>query len=154
MVQRSWRLAVAESCTGGWLAKCLTDIAGSSAWFERGYVVYSNLAKTQMLGVPDALIQAHGAVSAAVARALVEGAQERSGADVAVALTGIAGPGGGTADKPVGLVWIAWKAGTESGFAREYRFTGDREAVRRAAVATALAGVRQLQGPVDGTSVG
>ncbi|MGH7058550.1 MAG: CinA family protein, partial [Acetobacteraceae bacterium] len=97
-------LAVAESCTGGWIAKCLTDIPGSSRWFRAGIVSYSDAAKTRLLGVPAALIEGHGAVSEAVARAMAEGALEAAGADCALAVTGIAGPGGGTAAKPLGTV--------------------------------------------------
>jgi nicotinamide-nucleotide amidase len=105
---RFWRLATAESCTGGLLAAACTSIAGSSDWFERGFVTYSNAAKHEMLGVPVALIEAHGAVSQAVAEAMALGALARSGADLALATTGIAGPGGAVPGKPVGTVWLAW----------------------------------------------
>lgn len=137
---RGWQVASAESCTGGWLAKSLTDVSGSSAWFGWGFVSYANAAKTAMLGVSAALIAEHGAVSEAVVRAMAEGARERSGADVAVAVSGIAGPQGGTDDKPVGTVWTAW-ASPRGTHAEHSIFAGDREAVRRQSVAQALAGV-------------
>ncbi|HEX4025906.1 MAG TPA: nicotinamide-nucleotide amidohydrolase family protein [Steroidobacteraceae bacterium] len=127
-----------ESCTGGWVAKCLTDVAGSSQWFERGYVTYSNLAKEQSLGVAPAVIETFGAVSRPTAEQMAAGALHASGADLAVAVTGIAGPDGGSADKPVGLVWFALARPGAAGISEEHRFGGDREAVRRAAVATAL----------------
>jgi len=134
---RSWTLAAAESCTGGWIAKAVTDIPGSSAWFVAGYVVYSNDAKVRMLGVPRATIDAHGAVSEPVVVALAEHARRDAGADLAVAVSGIAGPGGGTPQKPVGTVWFAWSgpAGTQ---AERMRFDGDRDSVRRQSVALAL----------------
>jgi nicotinamide-nucleotide amidase len=131
-------LALAESCTGGWVAKCLTDVPGSSRWFERGYVTYSNAAKQQSLGVAAEVLQTFGAVSRPAAEQMAAGALHASGADLAVAITGIAGPDGGTADKPVGLVWFARTQRGVAAIAIEERFTGDREAVRRAAVATAL----------------
>lgn len=137
---RGETLAAAESCTGGWIAKCCTDVAGSSAWFERGFVTYSNAAKSGMLGVPAALIESEGAVSEAVVAAMATGALARSLADVAVAVSGIAGPDGGTEDKPVGTVWFAWAA--DGDVATERRvLAGDREAVRRASVAVALSGL-------------
>jgi len=105
---RAWRLAAAESCTGGLLAAACTSLPGSSDWFERGFVTYSNAAKQEMLGVPAALIERHGAVSQPVAQAMALGALARSGADLAVAITGIAGPGGAVPGKPVGTVWLAW----------------------------------------------
>jgi nicotinamide-nucleotide amidase len=106
--QRGWMLATAESCTGGLIAATCTELAGSSAWFDRGVVSYSNEAKTELLGVPAALIDQHGAVSKPVALAMAEGILRRSNAHIAVAVTGIAGPGGGSPDKPVGTVWLAW----------------------------------------------
>ena len=131
------RVAAAESCTGGWIAKVLTDVPGSSRWFEGGVVSYSNAVKHSVLGVPAELIAAHGAVSEPVARAMAEGARAKFGPDVAVAVTGVAGPDGGTADKPVGLVWFAWAS--RRGTVSERRtFAGDREAVRRQSVALAL----------------
>ncbi|MEL7447894.1 MAG: nicotinamide-nucleotide amidohydrolase family protein [Pseudomonadota bacterium] len=133
----------AESCTGGWIAKALTDVAGSSAWFDRAFITYSNDAKTDMLGVPPATLDAHGAVSEAVVRAMAAGALERSGAGAAVAVSGIAGPGGGSADKPVGTVWFAWAARGAVDARREL-FKGDREAVRRQAVVVALDGLKRV----------
>jgi len=135
-----YRVAAAESCTGGWIAKTLTDVPGSSAWFERGYVTYSNEAKTEMLGVPTATLAAHGAVSEAVVRAMAEGARVAARADCAVAVSGVAGPGGGSPGKPVGTVWLAWETPAGS-WTRQAVFDGDREAVRRQAVAMALDGL-------------
>lgn len=132
-----WRLATAESCTGGLLAAACTSVAGSSDWFERGFVSYSNEAKTELLGVPAALITAHGAVSEPVARALAEGALRVAPVQLAAAVTGIAGPSGGSAAKPVGLVWIAW--GGAAGVSTErLQLAGDRAAVRAQAVQAVL----------------
>ena len=143
---RGWKLAVAESCTGGLLGAAITAEPGSSEFFERGWVTYSNQAKTADLGVAQALLEAHGAVSEAVARAMAEGARTRSGAQVALAVTGVAGPGGGTPEKPVGLVWIA--AASASGTtAKAHNFRGDRERVRRASVWAALDMARRLITP-------
>ena len=133
-------LTAAESCTGGWVAKALTDVAGSSAWFERGLVTYSNRAKQELLGVRAQTLETEGAVSEATVREMVAGARAQGDADVAVAISGIAGPDGGTPGKPVGTVWFAWSAGDRV-HARVARFPGDREAVRRAAVIAALDGV-------------
>ncbi len=130
-------LATAESCTGGMIAAACTDLGGSSAWFERGFVTYSNAAKTELLGVPADLITQHGAVSDAVVRAMVQGAIARSHAQVAVAVTGVAGPTGGSAAKPVGTVWFGFA--TPSGVVTEMLcFEGDRAAVRTATVCHAL----------------
>ena len=146
---RHWMLAAAESCTGGWVAAALTAIAGSSAWFERGFVTYSNEAKTEMLGVPRELIERHGAVSEEVARAMAAGALRQSRAQIALSITGVAGPGGGTLTKPVGLVCFGWASGNLSQVVETKQFPGDREAVRRAAVMHALDGVlAQLEKPV------
>ena len=134
-------LATAESCTGGWVAQCLTAIAGSSEWFERGFVTYSNAAKHEMLGVPGDTLAAHGAVSQAVAVAMAEGALKHSHAHWALAITGIAGPAGGSPEKPVGTVCFAWAADDGRVATETCRFTGNREAVRRQAVAHALAGL-------------
>jgi len=134
-------LATAESCTGGLIAKCLTDVPGSSAWFERGWVTYSDRAKRQELGVAGGLVKQHGAVSERVARAMAAGALRHSLADTSLAVTGIAGPDGGTRDKPVGTVWIAWarREGMRTRVeARRFRFEGNRDAVRRQSVAAAL----------------
>lgn len=141
LAARGWRMATAESCTGGAIAAACTARAGSSDWFECGYVTYSNAAKTAQLGVEPALLAAHGAVSEPVARAMVVGALARSGAQLAVAVTGIAGPGGAVPGKPVGTVWLAWGA---AGAVRAERLqlAGDRDAVRAATVSAAL---RRLQ---------
>lgn len=135
---RGWRIATAESCTGGLIAGCLTEIAGSSDVVDRGFVTYSNEAKTEMLGVPATLIAEHGAVSEPVARAMAEGALGGSLADVTVAVTGVAGPGGGTAEKPVGLVHFAVAAKNAETQAVHKIFEGDRRAVRMATVEVAL----------------
>lgn len=133
-------LVTAESCTGGLIAGACTDLAGSSDWFERGFVTYSNAAKTELLGVPAELIARHGAVSEPVVRAMAEGALAHSHAQVAVAVTGVAGPGGGSADKPVGTVWLGWcvDGRTDS---ECVHFAGDRAAVRGQTVAHALQGL-------------
>ncbi|MCZ8253059.1 MAG: CinA family protein [Hylemonella sp.] len=134
---RQWMLATAESCTGGLIAGACTDLSGSSNWFERGFVTYSNAAKTELLGVDAALITQHGAVSEAVARAMVEGALTHAHAQVAVAVTGVAGPTGGTPDKPVGLVWFGLALPGQV-LAEKMNFSGDRAAVRAATVQHAL----------------
>lgn len=140
-------LATAESCTGGWIAKVATDLAGSSDWFGYGLVSYSNEAKQDLLDVPAATLVEHGAVSEATVRAMAEGALKRGDADVAVAVSGIAGPDGGSPDKPVGTVWFAWAVMGAGGLrttARVERFEGDREAVRRQTVAAALEEILKL----------
>ncbi len=145
LLARQWMLATAESCTGGMIAAACTDLAGSSAWFERGFVSYSNAAKTELLGVPAELIARHGAVSEPVVRAMASGALAHSRAQVAVAVTGVAGPSGGSADKPVGTVWFAWA--TPQGLWSERQvFAGDRAAVRSATVRHALAMLLQRLG--------
>jgi nicotinamide-nucleotide amidase len=143
------RLATAESCTGGWIAKLCTDIAGSSEWFDCGFVCYSNAAKTRDLGVPEKLIEVEGAVSDAVVRAMAEGAIERTGADVGLAVSGIAGPGGAVPGKPVGTVWFALAQKFEDRLECQghlIQFSGDRDAVRRQAVLYALNLLRALPG--------
>jgi nicotinamide-nucleotide amidase len=137
-------MASAESCTGGWIAKAITDIPGSSGCFDRAFVTYSNEAKQEMLGVAVETLEQHGAVSEAVVREMVHGALERSRASVVVAVSGIAGPDGGTEEKPVGTVWLAW--GREGGqvIAAKELFPGDREQVRYMSSITALQGVMQL----------
>ncbi|MGI9501175.1 MAG: CinA family protein [Geminicoccaceae bacterium] len=130
-------IATAESCTGGLIGACLTEIPGSSAAVDRGFIVYSNQAKQDLLGVPAALLDAHGAVSAEVATAMAASARERAGVDIAIAVTGIAGPGGATAGKPVGLVHLALAAGDRVDVVREV-FPGDRRAVRAATLERAL----------------
>jgi nicotinamide-nucleotide amidase len=132
-------VATAESCTGGLIVAALTAIAGSSDVVDRGFVTYSNAAKTEMLGVPAELIAAHGAVSQPVAQAMAEGALARSLADVTVSVTGVAGPGGGSADKPVGLVWFGRAVRGGASHTERHVFPGDRAAVRHATVARALA---------------
>lgn len=138
LLARGWQVAVAESCTGGWLAKCLTDVAGSSRWLDRGFVTYSNEAKRELLGVAPGVLDAFGAVSRQTAEQMARGVLDHSRAHLSIAITGIAGPDGGTAEKPVGLVWFAraLRDGAVSSF--EHRFAGNREAVRRESVATAL----------------
>jgi len=144
-----WRLATAESCTAGWLAKAITDVPGSSAWFDGGYVTYSNEAKHRDLGVPAAVLATHGAVSEAVVRAMAEGALQRAGVEVAVATSGIAGPDGGTPDKPVGTVWFAGalrRAGAVETRVQLMHFPGGRDDVRRASVRYALQLIAELAG--------
>jgi nicotinamide-nucleotide amidase len=138
LLQSARRVATAESCTGGWVAKCLTDVPGSSQWFERGYVTYSNPAKQESVGVSAELISSFGAVSRPVVEQMAAGALHASGADLAVAITGIAGPDGGSAEKPIGLVWLALAARGVPPMVQQYRFAGDRDAIRRASVAAAL----------------
>ena len=134
---RHWHLATAESCTGGLIAAACTDMAGASDWFDRGFVTYSNAAKTALLGVPEALIAAHGAVSEQVACAMAQGALAQAPVQLSVAVTGIAGPGGAVPGKPVGTVWLAWAtaAGVQ---AERLQLPGDRAAVRAATVRAAL----------------
>lgn len=135
---RGWMLAVAESCTGGLIAAACTSVAGSSDWFDAGFVTYSNAAKRRQLGVPAVLIERHGAVSGEVARAMAEGALAHSDADIALAVTGIAGPGGGTPGKPVGTVWMAWAhRGAPAGSACLH-LDGDRASVREQTVLQTL----------------
>ncbi len=145
MLNKGWLLATAESCTGGLISGACTDLAGSSAWFERGFVTYSNEAKVELLGVDAALIAAHGAVSEEVACAMVQGAIARSRARVAVAVTGVAGPTGGSRAKPVGTVWFGFML--DGSLSSEMqRFDGDRAAVRAATVQHALQRLVQLLG--------
>ena len=137
LIASEQKLTTAESCTGGLIAKTLTDLAGSSLWFDRGFVTYSNEAKSEMLAVSAAIIEEYGAVSEPVANAMVSGALQHSAADFAIAVTGVAGPGGGSEEKPVGTVWIG--VGTNHQlFAQKYLFPGDREAVRQATLFRAL----------------
>jgi nicotinamide-nucleotide amidase len=145
--ERGWRLATAESCTGGLIAAACTALAGSSDWFDRGFVTYSNEAKTELLGVPAALIAAHGAVSEPVALAMAEGALARSAADLAVAVTGIAGPGGAVPGKPVGTVWMALARRGVPAQAQRLQLDGDRSAVRAATVRAALAALTRACEP-------
>ena len=141
--QRQWMLVTAESCTGGLIAGACTDLSGSSNWFERGFVSYSNTAKNELLGVEAALLKQHGAVSEEVARAMAAGALARSRAQVAVAVTGVAGPTGGTPDKPVGLVWFGFALPGQV-LTEKMNFPGDRAAVRAATVTHALQRLNEL----------
>lgn len=143
-IARHQRVVTAESCTGGWIAKALTDLPGSSGWFDAGVVAYSYEAKEALLGVSPHTLEVTGAVSEETVREMVAGALAHFGANAAVAVTGIAGPGGGTSDKPVGSVWIGWKQRGDYAQARLFRFDGDREAVRRQTVAEALRGLATL----------
>ena len=144
LLQNQLVLTTVESCTGGWVAEAVTSIAGSSSWFERGFVTYSNEAKQELVGVRKETLLQYGAVSREVAREMSLGGIDASRADLAVAVTGIAGPDGGTLQKPVGTVWVAW--GNRSGKVREdlFQFDGDREAVRRAAVEQSLVGILEF----------
>lgn len=144
-------LVTAESCTGGWLAKLMTDVVGSSHWFERGFVTYTNESKQEMLGVSPSIIEGHGAVSEATVRAMAQGALDKSHAQLSVAISGIAGPGGASPDKPVGTVWFAWgyrkaDSASESFFIDSHHclFEGDRDAVRRQAVIHAMQVILKL----------
>ena len=143
------KLATAESCTGGGVAQAITDVAGSSAWFERGFITYSNLSKQQMLRVSETTLIQHGAVSEATVREMVEGALANSAAQVALAVSGIAGPGGGTPDKPVGTVWFAWGIKHGLMLARVHHLAGNRPEIRNSAVHIALQGVLDLLGQVS-----
>ena len=140
LVALQWQMATAESCTGGLISACCTDLAGSSVWFDRGFVTYSNDAKTQMLGVPSDSISAHGAVSEAVAHAMAIGAVYRSKAQVSVAVTGVAGPSGGSPEKPVGTVWFGWCINGLV-FTELHHFEGNRKLIRHATVLQALTGL-------------
>ncbi len=140
---RGMRVATAESCTGGLIAAACTSVAGSSDWFERGFVTYSNAAKIALLGVDEALLQAHGAVSEPVARAMAEGALARAPVQRAVAVTGIAGPGGAVPGKPVGTVWLALAQSDGATLAQRLQLAGDRAAVREATVTAALQAMLQ-----------
>ncbi|UUY08410.1 CinA family protein [Pseudomonas sp. J452] len=137
------QISTAESCTGGGIAEAITRIAGSSAWFEAGYITYSNAQKTAQLGVPAELFERVGAVSQEVVEAMVHGARQRSGARFAVAVSGVAGPGGGSPEKPVGTVWLAW-GDAEQLYSQRCQFAGDRSEVRRQTVERALQGLLRL----------
>jgi len=138
------RVVTAESCTGGWIAKAMTGVSGSSDWFDSGMVAYSYEAKQALLGVRPQTLESEGAVSRETVIEMVSGALVHSGASIAVAVTGIAGPGGGSADKPVGTVWIGWKRRGGYTRAKLFHFAGDRDAVRRQTVAAALQGLETL----------
>lgn len=141
---RGWMLASAESCTGGWVAQVVTAIPGSSAWFDRGFVTYSNQSKQDMLGVTHATLEAHGAVSEETVKEMASGAVTHSQAHIGVALSGIAGPGGGTPKKPVGTVCIGWATLDGEALSTTCRLSGDREEIRSRAVAAALRGLIEL----------
>ncbi len=137
LLQTNATVTTAESCTGGGVASAITEVAGSSQWFGRGFITYANQAKHEMLNVPEAMLLEQGAVSDAVVRAMVAGAAQAASADYAVAISGIAGPGGGTEDKPVGTVWFAWLS-PQGISSQEHRLTGDRASVRAQAVKISL----------------
>jgi nicotinamide-nucleotide amidase len=145
LLARGWKVALAESCTGGLVSATLTELSGSSEWFERGYITYSNQAKTECLGVPVELIESHGAVSEPVAKAMAQGAQRNAGSNIGVSITGIAGPTGGTAEKPVGTVCFGWTIPNTSGehvtTCQTKLFIGDRQAIRQQATEYALTGL-------------
>jgi len=140
--QREAMLATAESCTGGWVAQTLTSLAGSSAWFDAGFVTYSNSSKQRMLGVSESTLDQEGAVSEAVVLEMAAGACAKSDATYAIAISGVAGPGGGSAEKPVGTVWIGWSS-PQGCWAKKFNFEGDRKSVRKQAVVAALQGLLQ-----------
>jgi nicotinamide-nucleotide amidase len=141
------KLSAAESCTGGWLSKVATEVPGSSNWFDCAFVAYSYDAKEAMLGVERKTLETHGAVSGQTVLEMVRGALSRSRANVAVAITGIAGPSGGTADKPVGTVWLGWGMGHHPPHTEKFLFSGDRDAIRRQTVKAALMGLQKILTP-------
>ncbi len=141
LLEKKCRCAVAESCTGGGLSFAITEIPGSSQWFDRGFVTYSNESKQEVLGLSSQLLIKEGAVSEATVSAMAHAVIERSKADVSVAISGVAGPGGGSVDKPVGTVWIAWAGGHQLTQARRYFFEGDREKIRLKSIEVALEGL-------------
>ena len=143
LIGRGWKLTVAESCTGGGLAYSITSVGGSSAWFEQGFVTYSKEAKVLQLGVDAKIIDSFGAVSGQTVLAMADGALKKSRADIAVSISGIAGPSGGTQEKPVGTVWIAW-ATTETHYNQLFHLSGNRKTIREEAIATALEGLIAL----------
>lgn len=145
LLAKHMNVCTAESCTGGYLAQMLTALPGSSAWFDCGFVTYSNSAKQKILNVPEHIILKHGAVSEVVAMSMAAGALNLSSADLAISITGIAGPTGATADKPVGTVWFAWQIRNRAAVTRCEHFLGDRESIREQAVAKALAMILQMQ---------
>lgn len=143
---RGYKLVTAESCTGGWLAQAITAVPGSSGWFERGFVVYSNASKCELLGVRAETLARFGAVSTETAAEMAEGALQASHADVSIAITGIAGPAGGTAERPAGTICLAWRGGPQPPHARVFQIEGTREGVRRQAVVAALEGLIERLG--------
>jgi nicotinamide-nucleotide amidase len=143
---RGWMLATAESCTGGWVGQLVTALPGSSHWYERGFITYANIAKMEMLGVPATTLEIHGAVSEETALAMAAGALEHSHAQATLAISGIAGPGGGTRDKPVGTVCYGWALADGTRLSSTCRLDGDREEIRSRAAAAALRGLIELLG--------
>lgn len=143
LLKRRLHCAVAESCTGGSLAAAITDIAGSSQWFDRGFVTYTNKAKEELLDVPPSILSSHGAVSEATVLCMAQGAIQKSDAEMSIAISGIAGPGGGSPEKPVGTVWVAWAGDEQPPYAKCYVLKGDRAAIRQQAVQVALEGLIQ-----------
>ena len=146
LIARGWMLASAESCTGGWVGQLLTALPGSSHWYERGFITYANAAKVEMLGVPEATLATHGAVSEETASAMAAGALAHSHAQASLAISGIAGPGGGTPQKPVGLVCYGWALADGTVMSSTCRLDGDRDEIRSRAVAAALRGLIELIG--------
>ena len=146
LLQRNHELVTVESCTGGWISKCITDVAGSSQWFGQGFITYSNRSKQHLLGVQQSVLDTYGAVSENVVRAMAAGALTRTAANVALAVSGVAGPTGGSDDKPVGTVWLGWQIRACSFHSQCVRLDGDREAVRREAVRLALSGLLRIYG--------
>lgn len=144
LLARGWMLATAESCTGGWVGQLLTSLPGSSQWYERGFITYANAAKIEMLGVPEDTLATHGAVSEETAGVMAAGALKHSHAQAALAISGIAGPGGGTPQKPVGLVCYGWALSDGTIMSSTCRLDGDREEIRARAVAAALRGLIEL----------
>jgi nicotinamide-nucleotide amidase len=142
--QKNWMLASAESCTGGWVGQTVTAVAGSSQWYERGFITYTNLSKQEMLDVPAATLEAHGAVSEETVREMARGALRHSRAQISVSVSGIAGPGGGTPKKPVGTVCLGWATTDGTLLSTTCRLGGDREEIRARAVAAALRGLIEL----------
>lgn len=144
LLAKGWRVATAESCTGGWVAEAITSVAGSSAWFGYGYVSYANEAKQQMLGVKAETLAQNSAVSEAVVTEMADGARGNAGATLSVAISGIAGPDGGSPEKPVGTVWLAWSQKGRPTQTQGVRFSGDRFAIRQQAVVMALSGLLRI----------
>ena len=144
LLTRNCKLVTVESCTGGWISQAVTSVSGSSNWFDRGFVTYSNEAKQELVGVQADTLEVHGAVSEEVAIEMAVGGLNNSYADIAVSVTGIAGPDGGTLTKPVGTVWIAWAIRSGKATAKCYQFDGDRHAIRRETVLKALSGIQKF----------
>lgn len=149
LLQKNMRLVTVESCTGGWIAQALTSLPGSSDWFERGFVTYSNDSKNELVGVSRQTLNLHGAVSGQVALEMAVGGLKSSRADVAVSVTGIAGPEGGSPAKPLGTVWIGWADKTGNAVTKHFQFPGDRRSVREASVRAAIEGIGNLIRTID-----